>query len=140
MSILIFWIVFVDKASHLWFRIMWPINQRLVTWNGFLCWWLVQAYKWDPISWNAYFLILSGGFVIFKIYKIFWTFLQVSCYGSPLYRFTKLYNNQWLTLYSKYFIMSGIEGNLGEKKGKVSAKDCTMKIGSVHIKFKGGAR
>lgn len=35
--------------------------------------------------------------------------------------------------------MSGIEGNLGEK-GKVSAKDCTMKIGSVHIKFKGGAR
>lgn len=32
-----------------------------------------------------------------------------------------------------------VDGNLGEKKGKVSAKDCTMKIGSVHIKFKGGA-
>ena len=32
------------------------------------------------------------------------------------------------------------EGDLEDKKGKVSAKDCTMKIGSVHVEFKGGAR
>lgn len=36
--------------------------------------------------------------------------------------------------------MFGIEGNLGEKKGKVSVKDCIMKIGFVYIKFKGGVR
>lgn len=33
-----------------------------------------------------------------------------------------------------------LEGDLEKEKGKVSAKDCVMKIGSVHVKFKGGAR
>ena len=33
-----------------------------------------------------------------------------------------------------------LQGDLGKKQGKVSAKDCVMKIGSVHVKFKGGAR
>jgi len=33
-----------------------------------------------------------------------------------------------------------LEGDLGKNQGKVSAKDCVMKIGSVHVKFKGGAR
>lgn len=33
-----------------------------------------------------------------------------------------------------------LQGDLGKNQGKVSAKDCVMKIGSVHVKFKGGAR
>ena len=33
-----------------------------------------------------------------------------------------------------------LEGNLGKNQGKVSAKDCVMNIGSIHVKFKGGAR
>jgi len=33
-----------------------------------------------------------------------------------------------------------LEGDLGKNQGQVSAKDCVMKIGSVHVKFKGGAR
>ncbi|KAL9971785.1 hypothetical protein ACROYT_G017992 [Oculina patagonica] len=32
-----------------------------------------------------------------------------------------------------------VDGDLEKEKGKVSAKDCVMKIGSVHVKFKGGA-
>ncbi|KAJ7371792.1 hypothetical protein OS493_023132 [Desmophyllum pertusum] len=33
-----------------------------------------------------------------------------------------------------------VDGDLEQNEGKVSAKNCTMKIGSVHVKFKGGAR
>ena len=33
-----------------------------------------------------------------------------------------------------------LKGDLEKNQGKVSAKDCVMKIGSVHVKFKGGAR
>lgn len=32
-----------------------------------------------------------------------------------------------------------VDGDLEKNQGKVSAKDCVMKIGSVHVKFKGGA-
>ena len=33
-----------------------------------------------------------------------------------------------------------IEGDLENENAKVKAKDCQIKIGSLHVKFKGGAR
>ena len=33
-----------------------------------------------------------------------------------------------------------LEGDLEKDDAKVSAKDCKIKIGSLHVTFKGGAR
>ena len=33
-----------------------------------------------------------------------------------------------------------VEGDLEKENTKVSAKDCNIKIGSLHVQFKGGAR